>query len=231
MIRDAEAGPLLKMISTRVRRILRRFGYIKARPHKTAALVNPPLPETEAEKRILAVIDGIAAAGEAEYSVPATDGRMIRLLTEAAGARNVVEIGTSVGYSGLWLCLALEATGGRLTTFEVDPAKVQTARRNFEAAGVTRLVTLVEGDACQTARGLNDPIDVLFLDAEKEDYVRQLELLLPLVRPGGLILAHNFPLVPEYARVIYANPNLETVLYLDAAGLAITLKKRGAAAP
>ena len=92
---------------------------------------------------------------------------MLRLLTEAAGAKNVVEIGTSTGYSGLWLCLALESTGGKLTTFEIDPGRAMTAREHFRKAGVERMVDLVEGDAHETVTRLKEPIDVVFIDAEK----------------------------------------------------------------
>src|SRR5690348_14285352 len=73
-----------------------------------------PQGKTETEKRILATLDQIMKTHETYLNVPVPDGRALRLLTEAAGAKIVVEIGTSTGYSGLWFCLALERTGGRL---------------------------------------------------------------------------------------------------------------------
>lgn len=187
---------------------------------------NLPLAATEAEKRILAVLEEMAREGRLYASVPVSDGRMLRLLTETANAKNVVEIGTSTGYSGLWFCLALEATGGRLTTFEIDPGRAQMARDHFKKAGVESLVTLIEGDAHQTTARLKDPIDVAFLDADKDGYVAYLNRLLPLIRPGGLILAHNLDMVPDYVREVTSNPRLDTVLYREGGGLAITLKKR-----
>ncbi|MCL5742721.1 MAG: class I SAM-dependent methyltransferase [Acidobacteria bacterium] len=125
---------------------------------------------------------------------------MLRLLTEVAGARAAVEIGTSTGYSGLWLLLALRSTGGRLTTFEIDPGRAAQARKHFAEAGVDQLVTVVEGDAHENVKQLKDPIDVLFLDADKEGYPDYLNRLLPLVRRGGLILADNFYNAKEYGR-------------------------------
>jgi predicted O-methyltransferase YrrM len=151
---------------------------------------------------------------------------MLRLLTEAAGAKNVVEIGTSTGLSGLWLCLALQKTGGKLTTFEYDAGRAATARGHFKKAGVDQLVTVVEGDAHQTIARLKEPIDVLFIDADKEGYVDYLNKLLQLVRPGGLILAHNVDLVADYDRRVTSNPALETLFYMEGGGLGITLKKR-----
>src|SRR3954447_8939192 len=80
----------------------------------------PPIARSDSEKNILAAIDAATKAGELYANVPATDGRLLRLLTEAVNARQVVEIGTSTGLSGLWFGMALEKTDGKLTTFEFD---------------------------------------------------------------------------------------------------------------
>ena len=150
----------------------------------------------------------------------------LRLLTEAANAKSVVEIGTSTGYSGLWFCLALRATGGHLTTFEIDHGRAEQARQHFKAAAVEDLVTIVEGDAHQQITKLKFPIDVVFIDADKEGYVDYLNKVLPLIRPGGVLLAHNVEMVPDYVKSITTNSALETIFYREGAGLAISLKKR-----
>jgi predicted O-methyltransferase YrrM len=194
-----------------------------------SAAVNPPLAKTEAEKKILATLDGMVRAGEMYLNVPTEDGRMLRLLAEAAGARNIVEVGTSTGYSGLWLCLALPASGGRLTTFEIDGGRIAIARRHFQQAGVDGMITIVPGDAHENVAKLKEPIDVLFIDADKEGYEDYLDKLLPLVRPGGLILAHNMNSSQSgegYGKAVTTNPNLETIFYTGGGGLAVTLKKR-----
>jgi caffeoyl-CoA O-methyltransferase len=185
-----------------------------------------PMANSEAEKRVLAVLDQAQSAGETYLNVAVNDGRMLRLLTEAVGAKNVVEIGTSTGYSGLWLCLALQKTGGKLTTFEYDAGRAAQAREHFKKAGVDQLVTVVEGDAHKNVARLKEPIDVLFIDADKEGYPDYLNKLLPLVRPGGLILAHNVDSSDEYVRAVTGNPALETLFYMDGGGLGITLRKR-----
>jgi caffeoyl-CoA O-methyltransferase len=186
----------------------------------------PPIPRSDSEKRILATIDAAARAGALYANVPAADGRVLRLLAEAANAKHVVEIGTSTGLSGLWFSMALEKTGGKLTTFEFDPGRAATAKKHFKEAGVDRLATVVEGDAHQTVTRLKEPIDVVFIDADKEGYVDYLNKLLPLVRSGGLILAHNVDMVPDYIKTVTGNPDLETVFYMQGGGLAVTLKKR-----
>lgn len=187
---------------------------------------NPQAAEKEREKKILAVLDAMVKSHQTYLSVPVPDGKALRLLTEAAGAKNVVEIGTSTGYSGLWLCLALRSTGGHLTTFEIDHQRASMAREHFKEAGVEKLVTIIEGDAHEQVSTLKGPIDVAFIDADKGGYVDYLTKLLPLVRPGGLILAHNVDMVADYMKAVTTSAELETILYMEGGGLAITLKKR-----
>jgi len=191
-----------------------------------------PLPMTEAEKRILSVLDDIYKnQRRGMMNVPPEDGRLLRLLTEAAGAKHVVEIGTSNGYSGIWICLALQTTGGKLTTHEIDEGRAALARENFKRAGVDNIVTLVMGDAHNEVTKLTEPIDVIFLDADKEGYIDYLNKLLPLVRPGGLILAHNTTAqarqMQDYIKAVTTSPDLETLfLHKEATGISVTLKKR-----
>ena len=191
----------------------------------------PPIPANEEEKEILSILEDMNLnQSRGMMNVPAEDGRLLRLLTETIGAKHVVEIGTSNGYSGIWLCLALRTTGGKLTTFEIDKRRAGLARENFKRAGVERLVTLVEGDAHERVSELKEAIDVLFLDADKPGYIDYLNKLLPLVRPGGLVVAHNItPRMadPSYVKAITTNAELETIfLPTQGAGVSVTLKKR-----
>ncbi len=186
----------------------------------------PPLAKSDAEKRILAVLDDIVKSHHTYLSVPMVDGRALRLLTESAGAKNVIEIGTSTGYSGLWLSLALRATGGHLTTFELDHERASMAREHFRKAGVEQVITIVEGDAHENVTKLKGPIDVAFIDADKDGYADYLRKVLPLVRPGGLILAHNVEMVPDYVKAVTTSADLETIFYMEGGGLGVTLKKR-----
>jgi caffeoyl-CoA O-methyltransferase len=185
----------------------------------------PPLAKTASEKRILSTISAAVKAGELYANVPAIDGRMLRVLTESTNAKQILEIGASTGISALWFSLALENTGGRLITLEIDPRRAALARSHFTKAGVDGLVTLLEGDAHQNVTKVKGPVDIVFIDAEKDGYVDYLSKVLPLVRPGGLILAHNVNMVPDYVKTVTANPALETVFYMEGNQLAITLKK------
>jgi len=186
----------------------------------------------EAQAKIASVLQEMSKKEQsAMWNVTPEDGRLLRVLTEAVGAKNVVEIGTSNGYSAIWFCLALRATGGKLTTHEIDARRIALARENFKQAGVSDIVTLVEGDAHQTVTKLKEPIDILFLDADKAGYLDYLNKLLPLVRPGGLILAHNTSdlgsMMQDYLKAVTTNPELETIfLHEEDMGIGVTLKKR-----
>jgi predicted O-methyltransferase YrrM len=192
-------------------------------------LSKPLLPKDEGEKRILEAIEQ-ARRGQRYANVSTADGRLLRQLTEALGAKRVVELGTSTGESGLWFAMALRKTGGHLHTHDIDPGRIKVARENFKRGGVEDLITIVEGDAHQTATKNTEPIDVLFIDAEKEGYDAYLKELLPYVRPGGLIIAHNMRRPApnsRYVEAVTSNPDLDSSFVLmDGAGIGITLKKR-----
>ena len=154
---------------------------------RRGTLGNQPIAKDDGERLILEV----SSQAPRRMNVPMEDGRLIRTLTEAIGAKHAVEIGTSTGYSGLWFAMGLRSTGGKLTTFEIEPDVAATAREIFTKAGVSDIITVVVGDAHETVSQLEGPIDIVFIDAEKPGYRDYLDKILPMVRPGGLILAHN----------------------------------------
>ena len=140
-------------------------------PAALVAIDNSLRAKTDAEKKILSVLDDLDKnQRRGMMNVPLEDARLLRILTETIGAKRVVEIGTSNGYSGIWFCLALRKTGGHLITHEFDKHRASLARKNFQRAGVEGLITLVEGDAHETVKRLNEPIDILFIDADKPGY-------------------------------------------------------------
>lgn len=192
-----------------------------------------PLATDPTEQKVLGLIEELAQSDTSNLMVPLEDGRLLRMLTEATGAKNVVEIGTYNGYSTLWFCLALRTTGGKITTHELSAKNIAMARENFKKAGVEDLVTIVEGDAHETVAKLKGPIDILFIDADKPGYADYLKKLLPLVRPGGFILAHNTTntarQMPDYFDAVTTDPNLDTIfLGQQSIGIGVTLKKRTA---
>ncbi len=203
-----------------------RFGFNFGPPPEHDSL---PLGKSDAEKRALATLDEMTK-GRWYLNVTTREGRVLRQLAETMGAKRVVEIGTSSGYSTIWLALAVRATGGKVITHEIDPKMIKIARENLQKAGVDDVVTIVEGDAHETIKQLKEPIDMVFLDADKKGYVDYLGKLLPLVRPGGLILGHDMHGSmpdPRYIEAITKNRALETsFIMMENYGISMTLKKR-----
>ena len=197
-----------------------------------STLVAKPQGKDEAEKKILAVLDDLDKnQRRGMMNVSTEDGRLLRMLAEMSGAKLVVEVGTSNGYSGIWISLALRKTGGKLITHEIDARRAGLARENFKRAGVTDIVTLVEGDAHKEVSNIKGPIDMIFLDADKEGYVDYLKKLMPKLRPGGLVVAHNTRShgrsMEPYLKAVMEDANIETLfLNMHAVGLGVSMKKR-----
>ncbi len=122
--------------------------------------------------------------------VPPETGRFVALWAAAAPDGTFLEIGTSGGYSALWLALACRATGRRLTTFEVLADKARIASETFTRAAVSDVVRLVEGDFLDHADGIGD-VGFCFLDAEKEIYGACYDAVVPHLVPGGILIADN----------------------------------------
>jgi predicted O-methyltransferase YrrM len=127
----------------------------------------------------------------------------------------VLEIGGSRGYSTIWLAAGARYLGGHVLSLENDPAKIEAWRRNIAEAGLEESAELVEGDAFKTLPAIVDIFDVVFIDAEKDDYERLFELARDKVDPGALFIADNVLSHEEtlgaYSRARQADPTLESV--------------------
>jgi caffeoyl-CoA O-methyltransferase len=191
-----------------------------------------PVPQDDGERKILDVLGGMESNPALKMmNVDPLEGRLLRVLAESTNAQTVVEVGTSYGYSGLWFCLGLRKTGGKLITHEIDPVRCRHSGENFKQAGAEGMVVQVQGDAHDEVENLKGPIDIVLLDADKEGNLDYLTKLLPKVRPGGLILAHNTvshkDKMQPYLDAVSSRPDLDTqILNLTGQGMAITLKKR-----
>jgi predicted O-methyltransferase YrrM len=149
-------------------------------------LVMERLQERDARDRV----DGTPQSQRLRAITPDV-GQFLLTLALAVGARRIVEVGTSSGYSTLWLALAAQRTGGRITTFEIDTDKVALAARTFADAGVAGLVDLRAEDGAVGLAAVAGAADLVFIDAEKRDYEEYLDLAVAALRPGGLLIADN----------------------------------------
>lgn len=164
------------------------------------------------------------------WNIDPNEGAYLRDLAIRVKAKRALEVGTSNGYSAIWIALGMRQTGGHLWTLEIDKGRAGLARENFRAAGVESLITLNLGDALNEIPKLQGPFQVVFIDAWKQDYVRYLEMVLPLVSPGGVIVAHNTTnlrdQLGDFIRAVQSHPQLKTT-FEDAGpgGFSVSVKQ------
>src|SRR6478609_579209 len=138
------------------------------------------------------VLRDIARAGE-EQDLPLIDaevGALLRVLATAVGAKQILEIGTAIGYSGIWLAGALPP-GGMLFTIDINEGRAKEARENFARAGLGDRVSVLVGDAKLKLAKVAGPFDLIFQDGDKLQYSPLLDRLVALLRPGALLVTDN----------------------------------------
>jgi len=154
-------------------------------------------------------------ASERSRQVAPTTGRFLFSLVAPQTDCEVLEIGGSRGYSTIWLAAGVRHLGGRVLSFESDPRRIEQWRRNIADAGLEDWADLVEGDAFETLAVVDDVFDVVFIDAEKEDYEALFELARSKVEPGAVVVADNVLSHPDplalYSAARQADPSLVSV--------------------
>ena len=172
----------------------------------------------------MAIDDFLLAVG------PAT-GALINTLVKGAAARSILEIGTSYGYSTVWLAEAARATGGRVTTLDLAANKQAYARDMLQKAGLADVVDFRTGDARELIPTLADGLDFVLLDCWKDIYVPCLELFHPKLAPGAVVVADNMVFPPNahaeaitYRRAVRAKADMASVLLSVGSGLELSRK-------
>jgi len=189
-------------------------------------------------ERMLAVLERLEAEdrSEREAGVPAerrsrqvapSTGRFLFALAACQAGIEVLEVGGSRGYSTLWLAAGARVLGGRVVSLEHDPEKCAAWRANVAAAGLEEWAELVEGDAFETLRETRDVFDLVFLDAEKQDYEALFGLVRPLLEPGALVVADNVlshaDALASYSEARQTDPRLSSVTVPLDRGLELTV--------
>jgi predicted O-methyltransferase YrrM len=155
-------------------------------------------------------------------------GQFLSILVRALHARRVLEIGTSNGYSTIWLTWAAHDIGGHVTTSERSADKIAMARVNLQRAGLADRVTIQQGPARDVLAGLSGTFDLIFLDADRPNYLAYLDLLLPLLTPGGVLITDNVishaDEVQDFLHKLKHDPALETVTLPLGNGEEVTYK-------
>ena len=167
---------------------------------------------------------------ERSRQVERTTGQFLFSFVAPQTDCEVLELGGSRGYSTIWLAAGARHLGGRVLSLEVDPAKVESWRRNIADAGLEDWAELLAADALEALPGIDDVFDVVFLDAEKDDYETLFELARGKVEPGGVVIADNVlshvETLGAYSRARQADPALESVTVPLDRGLEISVVLR-----
>ena len=165
-------------------------------------------------------------------------GTFYNIMLKSIHAKNILEIGMSVGYSGLWFADAIMSNtqDGQIITIDREQFKIDSATRNFEEAGVSSLIKIREGEARKILHEIKEEFgenyfDFIFIDADKESYIEYFDLCLSLVRKGGIIAADNilFPerfneMMADYLSHVRNNPNVQSVTVPIDNGEEVTIK-------
>ena len=202
-----------------------KIQYVLTRLEKDIDYETKHLDEIPSEKRLNCVSKNI--------------GMFYNILLKSINAKNILEIGMSVGYSGLWFADAVMSNkqlDGQIITIDREKFKIDRARRNFEEAGVDSLIKIREGEARKILQEIKaefkeNYFDFIFIDADKESYIEYFDLCLPLVRKGGIIGADNilFPerfneMMTDYLSHVRSKSNVQSVTIPIDNGEEVTIK-------
>ncbi|KFM19449.1 O-methyltransferase MdmC protein [Marine Group I thaumarchaeote SCGC AAA799-P11] len=178
-------------------------------------------------------------ADERMLAITKETGEILNMIIRIKNAKNMLEVGMSVGYSTLWCAEAITENDGKIITIEQNPKKIKRAKENFQNANVSDAITIKEGLAMQILREFNlqekykEFFDFVLIDADKENVIEYFDMILPLVTVGGVIVTDNI-LYPEkyredmkkYSAHIRATPNVRTITSPIGNGEEITIKLR-----
>lgn len=181
--------------------------------------------------QIESVLRSIRAADKGQLAVSEEDGRFLRVLVAARGARSVLEIGAASGYSGIWLGLGTRESGGRVVAIEYDPQRAKEAADNVRRAGLEDVVRVIRGDAFAEIPKLQGTFDLVFLDAWKPDYKKFFDMVFPRLTPGGVFVAHNVVNkkneMEPFLRTILGHPSLFTsIVSPSGEGMSVSYRTR-----
>jgi predicted O-methyltransferase YrrM len=220
-----------------------QLGHYVEKAQHTAGLLSVTVPVGRGEEMGLRVAQGLPselvatlAALEVHgrthsntWNVSRAAGKFLYILAVAARAKNVVELGTSTGYSGVWLAAAMAETGGRVLTIDSDPAKIKHANESFAQARVSPYINTASGKSLDVLPAVPGPFDFAFIDAEKEEYLAYVEALWPKLTPGALIVADNIDSHPEtlaaYAAHMQARSDALSVTLHIGSGMELSMKR------
>jgi len=162
------------------------------------------------------------------WNISRSSANFLNMLIKISNSKNVLEVGTSNGYSGIWLAKALKVTGGRLTTIEYYEKRISLALENFKKCGVDDIITIKQGSATEVLETIEGEIDFAFIDANKGEYIKYFDIINPKLKKGGIIAADNITShadkVAPFVEKIQADPNYQVEILDLPAGMLLGYK-------
>jgi len=205
------------------------YDYIDDYLYRIAAPRDPLLEKMEeyADSRAIPIIGPLV-------------GRLLYNLAKASQSKRILEIGTAIGYSGIWLARAVAPLKGAVTTIDMDTERVKIAKKNISEAGLERTVKVIEGNALKVLPTLKEEFDMIFLDSDKDVYPDAFKMSVPMLRKGGLFVADNAlwggdvakggkskdtQSMIKFNRLVSESPGMSTVIVPLRDGVLLSLKE------
>ena len=162
------------------------------------------------------------------YNIPADTGKFLYNLILVSKAKNILEIGTSNGYSTIWLAEAAKQNRGKVTTIEISESKVKMAKENFERAKLNSIIKIIHGDALKEIPKLREKYDFMFIDAIKSDYIKYLKLNEKNLKKNAIVAADNAIIFKDkmshYLNYLQNNKNYSSILVPIGTGVEFSIK-------
>lgn len=183
------------------------------------------------DENTLKVLSELEKTQKDFWNLSRASANFLSMLIKISKSKKVLEVGTSNGYSGIWIAKALKETGGKrghLTTIEYYDKRIELARENFKKCGVADIITIKQGSACDVLAEIEYGIDFAFIDANKSEYIKYFELIDPKLRSGGIIAADNITShaekVAPFVEKIKSDPNYQVEILNLPGGLLLGYK-------
>jgi predicted O-methyltransferase YrrM len=181
----------------------------------------------ESTRRLLNELEVFERENRGFHNIPPETGEFFYMLVKIAKSKNILEVGTSNGYSTIWLAEAAKRNNGKVTTIEISEHKAKMAEENFRRAKLNN-ITIIHGDALEEIPKLKYKFDFLFLDAVKEDYINYFKLAYPKLTKNAVIVADNAIMferyMEDYLSYVRNHKNLRSVLVPIGTGVEFTLR-------
>ncbi|MCH8003044.1 MAG: O-methyltransferase [Nanoarchaeota archaeon] len=179
-------------------------------------------------QKLLNELEEFGQKNRGYFNIPASTGKFFYNLVLISKAKNILEIGTSNGYSTIWLSEAIKQNNGKITTMEISDFKIKIAKENFKRANLNKTIKIIHGDALKEIPKLKEKFDFMFIDAIKKDYINYLKLAEKNLKKGSIIVADNAIMfkdkMQDYLNYVENNKNYSSVLVPIGSGVEFSIK-------